>query len=65
MADDGNDVGVLDRQVATPVLIGEVGAEEGREVGPELVEGGHAGRSTLAEAESTRAGRLKEASAGG
>jgi hypothetical protein len=47
MPDNGEDVGVLDGKVTAPVLIGQVRAEEGSEVRPELIEGCEAGGSTL------------------
>lgn len=38
MTDKGNDIGVLNGQVTTPVLISEISTPEGREVTPELVD---------------------------
>jgi hypothetical protein len=63
--DKGDDVGVLDGEIASPVLVGEVGTEERCEVRPELVEGSQPGRGTLTQAESAGAGRLEKAGAGG
>lgn len=64
MPDDGEDVGVLDGEVATPVLISQVGAEKRSEVGPELVEGGQAGGGTLSKTECTRSGLDEETGTG-
>lgn len=38
MANQRNDVGVLDREISAPVLISEIGTSEGRNVAPELVD---------------------------
>ena len=62
--DNSNDVGVLDRVVAAPVLVSEPGATERCDVGPELIEHCQAGRCTLAHVESTRTRLLEETSPG-
>lgn len=64
VAHEGGNVGVLNREVAAPVLIREVCAEQRGAVGPELVEGSHAGRGPLAHSEGTRARLLEETGAG-
>lgn len=64
MANESNEVGVLDCVVTTPVLISKPGAAERRNVRPELVEHCQAGRCALAHVESTRSGLLEKSSAG-
>jgi hypothetical protein len=48
VAGDGNGEGHADGLVPAEILVGQVGAKEGDEVDPELVEGSNAGGSVLA-----------------
>ena len=54
MTDDVDNQSVADGPVTTPVLIGDVGSEQGHQVLPELVECGDTGRGSLTHSEGTR-----------
>jgi hypothetical protein len=64
VADDGDDVRVLDGVVTTPVLVSKPCTAKGCDVRPELVEHRQARGSTLTHVQGTGARLLKKAGTG-
>ena len=54
VADDGEDIGVLDREIAAPVLVSQPGSSKRCDVGPELVEHGETSGGSLAHVQGAR-----------
>lgn len=65
VTDESHQVRVLDRVVASPVLISKPGTTEGSDVGPELIEHGQTGRRALTHVQSTGTRALEETSTSG